>query len=273
MLEDRLNTIGRRRGRPGRSAADEAQPTIQAVDRALDVLSVLAAQDGATLSELAGRLGQSVATMHRLLASLAAREMVEVDPASQAWHIGPEAFRLGSSFLRRSNVIERSRPIMRELTAETRETSNLGIEWNGQVLFVGQVETHEFIRAFFRPGTLSPLHASGIGKALLSAYEPVRVDAILRDARFEGFTERTIASRAELMEELELTRRRGFAFDNEERAKGMRCIAAPVLNGFREAVAGISISGPSERIPEAHVEAIGNIVRAAANRVSALLGA
>lgn len=268
-----MSLLGRRRGRPSRKAAAVPSPTIQAVDRALDLLSLLSAHDGMTLSELAGRLGQSVATMHRLLASLAAREMVEIDPANQAWHIGPEAFRLGSSFLRRSNVVERSRPVMRELTAETRETSNLGIEWNGQVLFVGQVETHEFIRAFFRPGTLSPLHASGIGKALLSSYEPVRVDAVLREAHFERFTERTLSTRAALMEELELTRRRGYAFDNEERAKGMRCIAAPVLNGFREPVAGISISGPSERIPDAHVEAIGATVRAAAKRISTLLGA
>jgi IclR family acetate operon transcriptional repressor len=50
----------------------------------------------------------------------------------------------------------------------TGETANLGIARDGHVLFVSQVETHASIRAFFPPGTLSPMHASGIGKALLA---------------------------------------------------------------------------------------------------------
>ena len=56
---------------------------------------------------------------------------------------------------------------------ETGETANLGIRQGDSVLFVSQAETHETIRAFFPPGTRSPLHASGIGKALLEYAEEV----------------------------------------------------------------------------------------------------
>lgn len=66
------------------------------------------------------------------------------------------ALRLGGAFLRRSNVIERSRPIMRELMLETGETSNLGIHEDGNVLFVSQVETHDSIRAFFSARNIVP---------------------------------------------------------------------------------------------------------------------
>ncbi|MBS3650728.1 IclR family transcriptional regulator [Pseudaminobacter sp. 19-2017] len=263
----------RRRGRPKAFNGPQSQNTIQALDRALDVLEALAKAEGMTLSELASQLDQSTATMHRVLATLERREFVEISTDGQIWHIGPEAYRLGAAFLRRSNVIELSRPIMRELMLETGETSNLGIEKDGNVLFVSQVETHESIRAFFPPGTLSPLHASGIGKALLSTYDENRLAKLFEGKDLERFTENTVRSFDQLRSELNRTRDRGYAFDDEERTKGMRCVAAPILNVHGEAVAGISVSGPKHRVEDSDVHRIGERVRRAATMVSRRLGA
>ena len=92
----------RKRGRP--RSAPEAAGTIQALDRALDILDLLAAHPGLTLSEVAERMDQSPSTVHRVLHTLAARGVAESDPATQAWHIGPATFRLGSAFMRRSGI-------------------------------------------------------------------------------------------------------------------------------------------------------------------------
>jgi IclR family acetate operon transcriptional repressor len=211
--------------------------------------------------------------MYRVLSTLERRDYVETSPDGQIWHIGPQAFRLGAAFLRRTNVVERSRPIMRELMLETGETSNLGIEQNGNVLFVSQVETHESIRAFFPPGTLSPLHASGIGKALLSTYDDDRLAATLKATSLERFTPHTIRRIGDLKEELKAIRRRGFALDDEERTTGMRCVAAPILNMHGEAVAGISISGPTHRMSDKQIPLLGRLVVEAADTVSKRLGA
>ncbi|PWI54384.1 IclR family transcriptional regulator [Rhizobium phaseoli] len=263
----------RRRGRPKAFNGPQSQNTIQALDRALDVLEALATPEGMTLSKLADHLGQSTATMHRVLATLERRDFVEISPDRQVWHIGPEAYRLGSAFLRRSNVVERSRPVMRDLMLETGETSNLGIERDGNVLFISQVETHESIRAFFPPGTLSPLHASGIGKALLSTYDEDRLSALFKKRELERFTENTMRSFDQLRKELQRTRERGYAFDDEERTRGMRCVASPILNVHGEAVAGISVSGPKIRIRDSDVHEFGERVRRAASMVSRRIGA
>jgi len=247
--------------------------TIQALDRALDVLDALASGDGMTLSELAGRLGQSVATMHRVLATLERRSLVEMSADRQEWHMGAEAYRLGSAFLRRGNVVERSRPAMWALMQKTGETSNLGVEKDGHVLFVSQVETHETIRAFFPPGSLSPLHASGIGKALLSTFAPERIDRVLGGVRLERFTEKTVCALSQLREQIAVVRERGYAVDDEERTTGMRCVAAPILNVHGEAVAGISVSGPTHRLSHGRLGEIGGLVRDSAAAVSQLLGA
>lgn len=263
----------RKRGRPKSIAGPKTETTILALDRALEVLRTLATTEGMTLSELSTMLGQSVATMHRVLATLERHALVEISADRQEWSIGPEAYRLGTAFLRRTNVVERSRPIMRTLMQKTGETSNLGIEKDGQVLFLSQVETHESIRAFFPPGTLSPLHASGIGKALLSTYDEGRLERLFRDGALERFTDKTVVSLPQLREDLRVARERGFALDDEERKTGMRCVASAVLNAHGEAVAGLSVSGPSHRLTDAHVAAFGDLVRESARDLSRALGA
>ena len=73
--------------------------TIQALDRAVVILKVLAEGEGMSLSELAEASGQAPATVYRVLSTFEAHRVVEVDPATQLWFVGQEAFRIGSAFL------------------------------------------------------------------------------------------------------------------------------------------------------------------------------
>ncbi|WP_323005279.1 HTH-type transcriptional regulator BhcR [Pseudorhodobacter sp.] len=268
-----MDSDNRNRGRPKKFQESETPITIQAVDRAIDVLEALSKGGALTLSELAKRMDQSPATLYRVLSTFQARGMVENEPLTQEWSVGASAFRIGASFLRRSNVTARALPAMRHLMEATGETSNLGIEKSGMVIFISQVETHESIRAFFPPGTQAPMHSSGIGKALLSTFSDARLHKFLQDGPFEKFTPQTIVTQDGLLSEMQAIRAKGFAFDNEEKSNGMRCIAAPILNFQGQAVAGISISGPSHRVTQDNVAQFGALVKAAAEDVSRSLGA
>lgn len=263
----------RARGRPRGFNEPKTQSTIQSLDRALDILELLARSSGLTLTEIANDLDQSPATAYRVLMTLEKRGVVEADANTQTWHIGPTAFRLGSAFLRRTGLVERSRPVMRSLMEATGETANLGIARENSILFVSQVETNETIRAFFPPGTRSPFHASGIGKALLSQYSDQQIQKILRNSSLERFTPQTITTQEGLLEELARIRAQGFSFDDEERTSGMRCIAAPIIDASGEAIAGISVSGPTSRMTKDQIAQIGELVRNAAAELSAGLGA
>lgn len=267
-----MDKIRRRKGRPRNVEETSDQGRIQSVDRALDVIEALAAADGVTLTELAGRMGQPIPTIYRMLSTLETRQYVELDGDRQQWHVGPQAFRIGVSFLRKGDVIEQSRSVMRNLMLETGETSNLGIERSGKVLFVSQVETQKSIRACFPPGTLSPLHASGVGKALLSSYDDTRLEKFLRTTSLDPFTETTIISRDRLIDDLRASRDRGYAFDDEERTDGMRCLAACIKDIYGEVIAGISVSGPTNRLPDNKIDDIGEMVRLAAVTISNKFG-
>lgn len=266
------NDIKRGRGRPKAWDDKASQNTIKSLDRALEVLVHLGDMEGGTLSEIAGDLGQSPATVYRVLTTFLGRGFVDFDEQSQVWSIGAAAFLTGSQFLRRTSLVERARPIMRDLMEATGETANLGIERDGKVLFLGQVETHATIRAFFPPGTASAMHASGIGKALLSRMDDQRQRQVLAASQLEQFTPYTLTDPEAMIADLHAAKGRGYAIDGEERNLGMRCIAAPVYNVFGEVVAGISVSGPTTRITQERISELAIPVMDAAAQLTTAIG-
>jgi len=263
----------RARGRPRDWHDKTDQNTIKSLDRAIIVLQRLAELGGVTLSALAADLGQSPATTYRVLTTFQGRGLVDFDDAAQTWSIGAGAYLIGAGFLRRTSLVDRARPILRALMANTGETANLGVEKGGEVLFVSQVETQSNIRAFFPPGSMSQMHASGIGKALLAFMPADRRAAVLTGHPLTRYTANTLTDPAALEQDLSQARTRGYAVDADEKTDGMRCIAAPVFDPFGETVAGLSISGPSSRIADADIPRLGATVAAAAHQLSTALGA
>ncbi len=265
-------TEKRKRGRPRLAKPESTAAKVQALDRGLQILGALARINSSTLSELALHVGMPPSSAHRILSTLHDHGFVEFDDTTQEWAIGIGAFRVGSAYLVRTNLIEAARKVMRKLMLDTGETANLGIEDNGYVVFVSQVETHNPIRAFFRPGTRGHMHASGIGKALLANMTRREVEAILQKTGMPEFTPNTLTSPKQLFADLEICAERGWSLDDEERYLGMRCVAAPIYNAFGETVAGISVSGPTVRFSGEIVQKTGPVVRDAAEAVTAMIG-
>ncbi|MDH5355168.1 MAG: IclR family transcriptional regulator [Gammaproteobacteria bacterium] len=266
------NLQKRPRGRP-RSVASEAGPgTVQALDRGLTLLRELADARNITLSDLAIRAGMPASSTHRILSTLQKHDFVEFNESTQEWMIGIEAFRTGNSYLVRTNLVEAARKSLRHLMEETGETANLAIVDSGDVVFVDQVETHNPIRAFFRPGTRGHMHSSGIGKSLLADMPRRDVEKIIVKKGLPGFTANTLTSSKALFDDLNQIRQRGWSIDDEERHSGMRCVAANIYNNFGEAIAGISVSGPSVRFPDQMIAELGPKVKRAADEVTRSIG-
>jgi IclR family acetate operon transcriptional repressor len=246
--------------------------SVQAIDRGLAVLAMIANADGLTLTDLAQRVGLAPSTAHRILASLEAHRFVQHDEQRGLWLIGVGAFEVGTAFLRNRRLAGIGRVVMHDLMEQTGETVNLGIEDGGEVVFISQVESHVALRAFFRAGSRAAIHASGVGKALLAQFPEERVKQILHKRGLAKFTERTLVSPADLFRQLEEIRRRGFAIDDEERNLGMRCVAAPIFNEYGEAIAAVSVSGPTVRMTPERAAEFGPLVQRAAQEITASIG-
>jgi IclR family transcriptional regulator, acetate operon repressor len=261
----------RPRGRPKSQFSESSAGTMQSLDRALGVLTTVARQEGVNLTDLSLSLGIPTATTHRILTTLQKRDFVRFDEERQDWTIGIEAYRTGVAYLKRTNLSDAGRPVMRRLMEQTGETANLAVPDGAEVVFIGQVETGNPIRAFFPPGSRTPMHASGTGKAILAALPEDRRLALLKGAGLQGFTENTHVTPRALFEDLEQTAARGWSFDRNERYEGMSCIGAAIFNDRGEPCAGVSISGPSSRFPDARLPEFGRAVAQAAAQITHLI--
>lgn len=266
-MSDAVTTI-RRRGRPTSTGAAEGGGEVQSLDRAISLLEVLAQADGMTLSELARRAELPTSTVHRLLATLDRRGLVGNDPATGQWMVGLGLFRIGSTYLRIRKLPEIARALLRELSASVDETVNLSLIDGPRLICVAQVESHAAVRAFFRIGGDLPIHASGGGKAILSTMTPEARRAWLGEDQLKRFTEHTHVSRRALQADLAEIAERGYSIDDEEHTPGMRCVAAAVLDEWREPVGAISISAPTVRMPPERIADLGARVREAARRLT-----
>ena len=262
----------RPRGRPRKDISEREGFTVLALERGLKILSILAREGHSSLSAIAMRAGMPPSTAHRLLMTLQHHRYADQDESTQDWMIGIEAFRIGSGFLDRINIVEAARPTLQDLVSETGETANLAIADDGDVIFVSQVEASNPIRAFFRLGARSQMHASAVGKALLAQFSQKEVEALLQKKGLQEFTANTITKPDRLFAELERIGIQGWSLDDEERYAGMRCVAAPVFGAQGKAIAAISISGPSARFTDRQLADFSATVRRSAANLTRSVG-
>jgi len=238
---------------------------VRSLTRALNLLRHLAASgDGMSLTELSDAANLPPSTTHRLLTTLESERFVRPEPQGGLWRIGVAAFFVGSAFARSRDKLTLARPYLRRLMELSGETANLFVESDGEAICIGQIESRHAMRAITGVGGRVLLHSSGAGKALLAHMESARRQRMLGTIALPRETQRTITDRARLDAELESVRDLGYAVDDEEHALGLRCVAAPVFDEFGRAVAAISVSGPSARIPAERIASLGRMVAQAA---------
>lgn len=252
----------------------ESRPggSVQSVERTLDLFEALfEAGRPVSLSELSQQVELPLGTTHRLLATLLVRGYARQAADSRAYAIGFKvidwASRIGPG-----QLIDLARPHMQTLMEETGETVNLCTLDRTQIVYADQVAAQRMVRMFTEVGNRAPIHSSGSGKALLAFRPEDQRSALLGQIEYKGFTSKTITTMDRMERELEKIRACGYSVDDGEFEEGVRCIAAPVLNGAGHSIAAISISGPASRITPDRIEAFAAKVMRCAGRVSTALG-
>lgn len=242
---------------------------VRSLTRALSLLRHLAGNgDGMTLTELSEASGLPPSTTHRLLTTLEAERFVRPDPQGGLWRIGVAAFFVGSAFARSRDTLTLTRPYLRRLMEMSGETSNLFLESDGEAVCIGQIESRHAMRAITGVGGRVRLHSSGAGKVLLAFMEPGRKAVLASSMTMNRVTPSTLTAPEQLEANLAEIGETGYAIDDEEHAMGLRCVAAPIFDEFGFAVAAISVSGPSARIPTDRLTALGQMVRQAAREAT-----
>ncbi len=247
--------------------------TVQSVDRALSLLEELAGRpEGMRLSDLARETRLAPSTAHRLLTTLERRGFAQFDAGSTRWHVGRRAFAVGVAFTRWQSFIAAAMPFLRKLRDATRETANLGVLEDGEVVTVAQVESREIIRAIAMPGGRTPVMNSGMGKAIVATWPDAAVEELVARHGLRPVTGRSLRTAEEVRAEIARIRARGYAYDDEEFTPGLRCVAAVVWAASGEPLGALSVSALSARLAPEDMPAMGTRVRALARELTEVLG-
>lgn len=234
--------------------------------KVMTVLHAFSADDhGLSLAELQRRTGLPKGTLHRIAGDLVTAGLL--DRRDGEYHLGSHLFELGMLASVERTLIEVATPFMEDLYERTHEVVHLGIREGTEVVYVAKVAGHKGARTPTRVGGRMPLHATALGKALLAhASQDVWIEVL--SGPLERRTPRTLAAPGRLRTQLDQVVQSGVAYEYEESALGVVCVAAPVLDADDRPVAALSIAGSVTRFrPEQHAAQ----VRAAANGVAATL--
>lgn len=249
-------------------------PPVQSLDRAFGLLEILCRSNGGmTIAALCAQTGLHKSTVHRLLASMAARGYVMQDSAGSVYHAGMRLCELASCITENLDIVARSRAVISRLSRETGETVHLVMREQNDIVYIHKMDSiHSAIRMFSRIGMRRPLYCTGVGKAILATLPEEEVLAVWRASEVRAHTEHTITSEQLFLREIAGVRRKGYALDNGENEADVRCIAAAIPDYTGRAAYAMSISAPATRMADSRVAELSTPLLAACGEVCTILG-
>jgi IclR family acetate operon transcriptional repressor len=221
-------------------------------------------------ADIARQLKLPVTTTMRIMSTLQLEGYVR--KLDGRFVLGPLLIFLGNASLSGTEIRAMALPVLQSLTASTVETSHLAIPCEGRSLIVAVQDSPHPIRAASRPGYLAELYCSSTGKALLAFVHYDRLAEMLEQEPLVKRTPHTLTRLADIKREVEITRKRGYAVDDEEYHVGVRCLAAPVYSSDDKVVAAIGITAAAVRFPREDIERMSEKVLAAAQELSHQMG-
>lgn len=218
-----------------------------------------------TFADITAETGLAKGTVHRLLADLVAAGLLDRD--QNRYRLSGLVFELGMRASVERGLIEVAVPFLQDLYERTHETVHLGLREGTEVVYVVKMGGHRQAESPSRLGGRMPLHATAIGKALL-AHSPADVRRQVLTSILARTAPRTVVNPRVLAGQLDDVVETGLAFEHEESAVGITCVAAPVFFNDDSVLAAVSVTGPVTRFrPREHAVA----VRAAAAGIAATL--
>ncbi|GAA3455082.1 IclR family transcriptional regulator [Dactylosporangium matsuzakiense] len=238
----------------------------QSVERALTVLRVFTAgRAELRVSDVAKLADLGLSTASRLLATLEAAGFVDRDPVSGLYRLGLDTVSLGGSVLNAHPVHREARQTAQNLAAEVGLGVNVAVRRDGTLFYLLNFEGRLAPRSFVLTGQRNPLHATGLGKSLLTGLSAAERRALLPADALVGYTPNTVTTHEQLDAEIERTLRRGYGTEIEELALGRACVATPIRDGSGAVVAALSVSGPLSAIdlPQREADLSRRVIEAA----------
>lgn len=246
---------------------------IQSLDRGLALLEMVAqSRQPVSLAAMAAALRVDRSSAFRLANTLRQRGFLVQLPAGKGYVLGSAARQLAGMFRLDELLLSVAKEHVQALAAATGETAHLAIREGDQAALIDHKTSGQPVGVSTGSGFCVPLHSTSVGKALIADCDTEQLHAIFGDAPLPAITKRTIGSLPALTRDCQLTRRRGYALDDEENAEGVCCLSVPIRDAGSRIVASIGVSAPVARLPKKRHAAVARQIHEVADAISEKLG-
>jgi IclR family transcriptional regulator, KDG regulon repressor len=218
------------------------------LEKALDILCVFDLEiEEQSAQQIAATMGFPLSSTYKYLEVLLRKDFLEKNNESKK-------YRLGRSLLQMSNYCIAGKQLsgvaldeMRQLTKSVGETTMLTVVKGNEAMCLEKVESRQLIKVGMKRGATRPLHAGGTSKMLLAHQKKSFINKYLDQVPLTAITDETIVGRSELMRDLEMIRKSGFAYSDSEVEQGVLSVGAPIFDRKKKVIAVLAIIGMRER--------------------------
>lgn len=221
---------------------------INSVDNALKLLLMFREQQVIRVSEASATLGIGRSTAHRLLAMLEFHGFIQQDADTKAYRSGPALAEIGLAIVHAMDIRAQVRPYLEQLRDELGETVHLMVLQGADALFLDSVESSRALRTSSRIGRTYPAHATSGGKVLLAELSSERLADLYPGDDLPAETPRSLKTKADLMRELRLVRKRGYGSNRGETEADVAAVAVAMKSSLNRPAAAIAVSAPLSRL-------------------------
>ncbi len=242
------------------------------VDLAFDILFLLAKYNSLTLEEIEEKLNIYSYQIEKIIDILVKRGYIQYNRKKKTFSLGIKNFEVGHSYITHIEIRKQAKPYLQKLGEFVGENVYLAVRSGWEIVYIDAYEVDKPVIVKSRVGKLLPMYASASGKVHLAFMEKDELEEFFKDVELKPFTPKTITDPEQLKKHLEEIRKKGYAIDDEEWEKEVRCLSVPVRDYTCKVAAAITLSAPSYRLSFEKIESIKDKFMESAAELSEKLG-
>jgi DNA-binding IclR family transcriptional regulator len=190
-----------------------------------------------SLTDISRKAGINKTSTYRFVNTLVQLGFLKRNSQTKQLRLGPQALLMGHGFIQGFDLLTSIKPIIDQAFKENGVTVDAVLFDGESLLAMYRRESADTL--FFRhPLQDKNLHARSMGKAVLSNLPREETIKFIETANLKRHTRKTIVSKDRLLDELEITRIRGYSLNDEEYFPSLISIGAPLKNFLQDKVVG-----------------------------------
>lgn len=242
--------------------------------RGIKIIEELSSFDSLSIVDIYNKTNISRSSIYRILNILKDLGYINKyrNKAEDLWKLDLKFLNLYNNMLTKLDIRNEIKDILEKLAEETKEIVELGVLYNGKVMFLDVIKKYNSLINVPGIGAIVDINCCVAGIVLATYLDEEQLNSIISKIDFTQITEYTINNETQIRAELKKVKEKEYSIDDQGYAIGHRCIGAPILDYSGEVIASVNIAGHISSITNDKIECLANIVKKRAREASKRLG-